>query len=186
MKSDEAFLWLKFLPLLTGVQVDTLLFKQIKDTSASSDAANWGFACYWCPFWYNEKFHKLQVISGKDGNNIAWRELYAIMWMFFYWGAAFSGMRVLFYTDNKVVYHELIKKYSKNKDRNDLIRNGLINCIKYKFSLYIQWVNRERNVIADLLSKNKLRDCFLFCKKNSINIKPVKSKSLTKEDICKS
>ena len=131
--TSEASLWFKCLPILHGVPITEMLFQPIMDTVVTTDASNWGFGCFWPPHWYLQAFHPSQINPGGK-NNISDRELLAIHWTIFNWDPAFSGKRLLFFTD---------KKYSKDINRNDLIREIMVQCALFHFAFYIDWTARD-------------------------------------------
>ena len=163
----EAALWIKFLPILNGVDLDDVIGENIIDKPIELDASNIGCGAFNEPHWFIEFFNPWEVESSKIKNNIARREMFVINCAFEAWGSEWHGRRILFNTDNKTVESELAKKDSKNDNRMNLIRNMCFLAAKHKFRFYVRWVSRNDNHFADLLSKNNFNGFKMLCIKSN-------------------
>ena len=163
----EAELWLKLLPLLNGVHVDTIIYEPTTDLTVEGDASNVGCGAFWEPHWFNEPFLPSEIKSSPDENNIAWRETFVISCAFAAWAPLWTGKRVRFKTDNKTVHAEVAKKDSKDDQRLNLLREICFLSAKYRFRFFIVWVKRDFNEYADALSKCALNKFKNLCVKNN-------------------
>ena len=171
---DEAEMWLQLLPLLNGVPLEELYCVPEHDEVIEFDASNKGFGAYWAPYWLSDVFEPSEVISNKQHNNIAWRELFALTAAFAAWGQMWSAKRVIFYTDNTTVFSEVCRKDSKNRKRMSLIRRICFISAKYSFRFYIEWVKRDKNEFADALSKLEIERFKKLCLENDKPLAPCK------------
>ena len=81
------------------------------------------------------------------------------------WSALWSGKHIRINTDSIVVYFALSKKDARDKYLMDFVRQICLLAIQYKFRFYVNWIPRERNEIADALSKLNIDKFINLCDK---------------------
>ena len=80
--------------------------------------------------------------------NIAWREMLAIVQSLATWGNLLQGKKVLCHCDNSVVVSVIQKGSSKDKDLMELVRGIFYICVKYEFEFSAIHVPGIKNKIV--------------------------------------
>ena len=81
-----------------------------------------------------------------------WRELKAVCLALEAFASHFSGVKVIWYSDNQNV-ESILQNGSRKADLHQLALLAFQICLKFHISLEVKWIPRELNVRADALSK---------------------------------
>ena len=114
----------------------------------------------WCSeFWYSERWEdKVRTVHNtkdkrQEVDNSTWSELAALYLMLSISGSKWSGQVVQWNTDSGASEAIYFKTRSRNKRLNRLVKLISAYCHSRAIIVYPVWRSRDRNVLADLLSK---------------------------------
>ena len=85
------------------------------------------------------------------------KELFSILVSAAIWGESWSNMRIVVGCDNEPTVKAINKGYSNKPVLSDMLRNLMLYCMKFNFSLKARHVPRLRNINADILSHLQVR-----------------------------
>ena len=141
--------WIDFLPQWSG---SSQLLDPHWCTSPGmelyTDACSFAYAAYWRGKWVQQRFQG----SALD-QDIAWKELYAIVVACNVWGPQWKGKKILFHCDNEAIVHIWKHGSSKSKSIMTLLRATYWVAAHYQFNIMITHIRGCDNIIADSLSR---------------------------------
>ena len=100
--------------------------------------------------------------------SIEFLELYAVCIGVFTWSHKLANKRFVLRCDNRGVCFMVNNSTSSKKDCMYLIRMLVMRCMQYNMRVFLKWVKGSRNILADVLSRQKL---LLFRKYAPANMK---------------
>lgn len=158
---------------------DTLRQKFAADAELFCDASISGFGAYlvlqdsgkvsWlCETWQDHDNSFLDIVYSKRwmfDSTLA--EFYATVTSVYSWKKKLRGKRLLCFTDSQTTVG-LINSFMANPVKEEycfntldqLVKSLQTTCLSYSITLQAVWINRERNTLADLLSK---KNTTMFC-----------------------
>lgn len=141
--------WIDFLPSWSG---SSQLLEPEWCTSPGmelyTDACSYAYAAYWKGRWIQQRFDCPAV-----NQDIAWKELYAIVVACNAWGPCWQGKKILFHCDNEAIVLIWKRGSSKSKEIMTLLRAAYWVAAHFQFNIMITHIRGCDNIIADSLSR---------------------------------
>lgn len=155
MKEDLR-IWSLFLDNFNGYTVWQDDFVSAKSLDLFTDAAgSVGYGAYFAGHWSAEVWPDKWVQLGLV-KNIVLLEMFPVLVAVFIWGELFRNKRILLHSDNKGVVFAINTQSSRSPHVVTLLRYLVLYCLKFNIWLKVEFIEGERNVIADSLSRLQL------------------------------
>ena len=122
------------------------------DLKLFTDASDVGFGATYGNAWIQGQWDQTRKEISID-----YRELFAILAATLTWGAAWSGKRIVFVTDNKPITQVWAKGTSPSPELMSLVRPLFLTAAKNNFSVAFRFIPGIDNPIADALSRFQMQ-----------------------------
>ena len=165
-------IWIKYLEYLNGVTFNSLLHIPTITEELKTDASDMGYGGIKLPHWFFGTFTANMRKHNENENNIDFAEMYGAAVGISAFASYFLGKVVIIKMDNQGCVDALVKKSAKKSTTSRIIEFIYFKAMKYKFVFFVEWVQREHNILADLLSKGKINKFKQICNNNKIIIDP--------------
>ena len=153
-------MWMRYLDSLNGLRLDLVVSEPTSVVPFTSDASKYAYGAFMPPMWIFGEFQQTEL-----GQDIYWKEMFAICAAFNAWARMWSGLKILITTDNESIYWPIRKKYSPVKFLADAICFICELSIKYQFRFWIIKTKSKNNFFSDALSRMKFNEFTDHCKK---------------------
>ena len=139
--------FMDFTKLFTAQEID-----MYSDATKNKDL---GFGGYCSSSWMFGRWDP-EFIEQKDPS-IGYLELYAVVCVVVQWISRSANKRVVLFSDNMSVVYMINTTSSSCKNCMVLIRILVLHCLIHNVRVYAKHVTSKRNILADLLSKQKIQ-----------------------------
>ena len=170
--------WKQYYTTLRGLQFDLVLynFEYIKG-ELRTDASDWGIGAIWRTHWFSIPFGPEFLVQ-----DIATKEIYAVLVALKTWSSAFSGRIIKIRVDSMHARAALIKKNDSKSLRMDMVRAVCMICLRLKIRYFIEYISSRDNKCADMLSRDEMTAFYQYTK-NCLKMTVDKCSSAT--ELCK-
>ena len=128
------------------------------DLRLSSDACDIGFGAIYGYSWIQGKFSNQTLYHSID-----FKELFAIVAAVSTWGYAWTGKRIVFYTDNKPITDIWQSGSTPSPDIMCLARKLYLLAAEYQFCISLKHISGTHNEIADAISRFQMSRLQKLC-----------------------
>ena len=143
----------RLMPFFRKATFNQILDVQTYTISAATDACTKAGGIWIASKWAHYPFRK------KDMNrSIAWKEMHAVLKLLKNYGPQLSGHKLYLLVDNASVVQIYARKWSGQRDLMRLLNEIILTMLEFAFTVYIDWVSTTTNIMADLLSRGKIRE----------------------------
>ncbi|XP_071111170.1 uncharacterized protein [Haliotis cracherodii] len=161
---EDLQMWLTFLTSYNGISV--FQYQRWVDSDflqLFSDAAGGaGFGAYMQGKWFNGAWPPQWVTDGTT-RDLTLLELFPITLAIQIWGKQLANKKVLFYCDNQAVVTIINKQSTKAPRVMSLLRQLILQCLRYNIMFKAKYVCSTANTIADALSWFQLNNLPHVC-----------------------
>ena len=164
--------WIRAITHITGRKMARVLnIPEFTKKPMYTDGSNAGFGAFYDTHWMYGGFHPNEIET-HDKNNIVEREMYPVLIMCQLFGPNWQGHKVKLYIDNDNAMRAFIKKDIRRERAHRLLIRIFEEMMKYKFEIFAVRIDTDDNVLADALSRLKIKKFLKKCKQQHIPIDP--------------
>ena len=162
IKSD-LYIWIQFLNVMNGVNIDDLINEPKNTANFTADASDIGFGAFYPPHWIHGEWDWYE-----SDKYIAWREMYIILASFVAFGPLWINKRVVIITDNDTVYRIIKKRYSPRSELMFFVKEIALFCMLNNCKYWVSKISSKNNIFSDALSRNQFDKFQMSCKKYNL------------------
>ena len=158
-------LWYKFSEHFRIAPIASLLYRPSISVSAVTDASTsrggYVLGSHWASYAFQHDMLHLPICA---------KEAHVIVTMLVTHRAMLTGRRVRIYCDNKNVVCALVRRWSSSPVLFMFVLELVMYMIEFKIQLWVEWLSTHCNVLADALSRNKLRLFFRVARTTGVSL----------------
>jgi hypothetical protein len=124
------------------------------DLQLYTDASSEGFGAYFGGRWFAGRFSDIQTLS----DNICWKELYVLVAALATWSQRLTRRKIMVHSDNISVVAMVKSGTSRLPQNMALLRALFYVCAEGNFDVTAQHIPGAKNILADLLSRNRVSE----------------------------
>ena len=133
---------------------DEVTAYQVNFFTDASGGIGFGALCY--SSWMTQKWDKNFIKQKKL--DIEFLELFAVVVAVETWMHRFRNHKIIIYCDNQNVCRAINRSTTSKKESMKLVRILLFKCMTENVVLYAQYIKSKDNTMADMLSRDQVRE----------------------------
>ena len=158
--------WLKYVNLIKDVPMYSIIKEPSIEMIGSSDACNTGGGFVvkdiWAFYVFKEQHLNLQIDE---------KEAHAVIMLLHNLRRELTGRKLILYVDNSVLFYAMSRHWAGERMMPCIYEICLL-MMKYRISVWFEWIPTECNKLADTLSRTNTQEFWEWVKFHNLEMRP--------------